>query len=328
MLKKVGIFIVLLGVTTAVGAIVIPTRAQENGNRTAISITPPLSEIMMQPGRSITQAFTIANDGTVDLEVIPTIVDFSPNDTTGAPIVFEKNDHFPYAELQNLDKKLGKPFLLPAGSKDQLVLRITIPTSEPDRDYYKTFLLKTSPSGLSPVNGNGTQTISQAYIGVHILLSISGNGEDQAKLAIDTLSAPRIVDMFSSLPITLIVKNLGTNYTKAHGQVSITSTLGKVVKIFPLLPENVLAGSIRKLQPSIQDPDDTKSAIADSMEYRPLFLLGQYTIKATVGRENQESPDEKMIRVFAFPISPAVVVISIWLAIKTAKYFRREHEET
>ena len=105
MLMKVTIFFILLGITTVVGAIVIPVRAQENGNRTSISITPPLSEIVMQPGRSITQAFTIANDGTVDLEVIPTIVDFSPDENTGAPIVFEKNENFPYAQLQNLDKK-------------------------------------------------------------------------------------------------------------------------------------------------------------------------------------------------------------------------------
>ncbi len=325
MLKKFTIFITLLSVTITVGIHSPPVRAQENGNRTSISITPPLSEIVMQPGRSITQAFTITNDGTVDLEVIPTIVDFSPDETTGAPIVLEKNENFPYAELQNLDKKFGAPFLLKAGAKDQLILRITIPRSEPDRDYYKTLLLKTSPSGLAQVNG--TQTISQAYIGVHILLSVSGNGEDQAKLVIERLSVPRIVDMFSSLPITLIVKNLGTNYTKVRGQVSVTSTLGKVVKIFPLLPENVLAGSIRKLQASVQDPDDTKSAIAASMEYRPLFLLGQYTIRATVGRENQELPDEKKIKIFALPISPAVVVISIWLALKASKKFRKEHEE-
>ncbi|MEK7458479.1 MAG: hypothetical protein AAB612_03300 [Patescibacteria group bacterium] len=311
---KVTIFFILLGITTVVGAIVIPVRAQENGNRTSISITPPLSEIVMQPGRSITQAFTIANDGTVDLEVIPTIVDFSPDENTGAPIVFEKNENFPYAELQNLDKKFGKPFLLPAGSKDQLILRITIPNSELDKDYYKTLLLKTSPSGLAQVDG--VQTVSQAYIGVHILLSVSGNGEDRATLAIEKLTVPRIIDMFSSIPITMIVKNLGTNYTQAHGQVSIASTLGKVVKIFPLLPENVIAGSIRKLQASVQDPDDTKSAIAAPMDYRPLFLLGQYTITATVGRENQESPDEKIIKVFALPISPAVVIFSIWLALK------------
>lgn len=321
---KVIIFIISLLGIIVLGINSVPALAQENGNRTSISITPPLSEIVMQPGRSITQAFTITNDGTVDLEVIPTIVDFSPDDTTGAPIVFEKNENFPYAELQNLDKKLGKPFLLPAGSKDQLVLRITIPRSEPDRDYYKTLLLKTSPSGL--VQTNGTQTVSQAYIGVHILLSVSGNGEDQAKLVIEKLTVPRIIDMFSSLSISLIVKNLGTNYTKAHGQVSITSTLGKVVKIFPLLPENILAGSIRKLQSSVQDPDDTKSAIATPMEYRPLFLLGQYTVMATVGRENQETPDEKIVKVFALPISPAVVIISIWLAIKTAKHFRRKDE--
>ena len=166
----------------------------------------------MQPGRSITQAFTIANDGTVDLEVIPTIVDFSPDENTGAPIVFEKNENFPYAELQNLDKKFGKPFLLPAGTKDQLILRITIPNSELDRDYYKTLLLKTSPSGLAQVDG--VQTVSQAYIGVHILLSVSGNGEDRAKLVIEKLSAPRIVDMFSSIPITMIVKILGRTIHK------------------------------------------------------------------------------------------------------------------
>lgn len=319
------LFITLLGVFRPYSQVFAQAGDQNPAQKSGLSITPPLSEIMLKPGKSITQAFTIKNEGTVDLQVTPTIADFSPDGSTGIPIVLPDNTSFPFAKLENLDKKLGVPFALAAGQSQQLVLRVNIPATEPEHDYYKTFLFKTEPLGLTQLDG--AHTVSQAYVGVHLLISVSNSGLDLGKLSIDQLSTLPIVDMFSSINLRVFAKNTGNTYTKAHGEIKITNMLGQVVKIFPFLPENVLAGSMRELHGSAQDPDDTKSAIATPFEYRPLFLFGPYEILGTIRGEAQESSVEKKTTVWALPISPLLVILLTWLGFKIARRMQKERRE-
>jgi hypothetical protein len=280
--------------------------AQESPRRTAISITPPLSEIVVQPGKTVTQAFTITNDGAQDLEVLPTIVPFSPYGESGEALVLSQQGTFEYAELQNLDIQLNSPFPLLAGKSQQLVLRINVPEDAVEQDHYQTFLLHTKPIGLAQLNGNNS--VAQASIGVHILLSISTSGLDHGSIKLHKIVAPKIIDMFSGLTFQVFAKNSGKNYTKAHGEIKLRSMFGEVVKVFPILPENVLADSTRELHTSVPNPEDAKSAQAAAFEYRPLFLLGKYTISTSLYAEGQ-TPEEKETIVYALPISPFLVLL-------------------
>ncbi len=291
---------------------------------TSLSVTPPLSEIIIKPGKAVTQAFTVKNEGKVDLEVTPTIVDFFPDGKTGAPIVFPKNPQFPFASLENLDKKLNSPFTLQAGKSAQLVIKIAIPEKTEEKEYYQTLLLQTKPKNLQLTDGSGS--VSQAWVGVHMLISVSKTGEQLGVLSIHSFEYPKIIDMFSPLKLNLIVKNNGKNYTKAQGEIKITSITNDVVKVFPLLPENVLAKSVRLLHASIPDPEDPKSASAAPFEYRPMFLLGPYTLEVNVYADGQKQ-EPKTYTTYALPISPILAIVVITLVnFFIKKYFNSQRK--
>ena len=296
---------------------VYSTKIQAQINqRTSLSITPPLSEIMIKPGKSITQAFTVKNEGTVDLEVTPSIVDFSPEGESGHPIVLPNNRSFPFAQLQNLDKALDKPFVLQKGTSEQLVVRIAVPEQAEEKDYYQTLLLSTKPINLAEL-GSSTST-SYATIGVHMLISVSKTGMDLGSLNIQAFRYPKIVDVFSPVVMELVAKNNGKTYTKAHGEVSITSFTGTVVKLFPILPENVLAGSMRRLHASLPDPEDNKNALSAEFEYRPIVLFGPYTITVKLFSEQQQ-PEERNYSFVALPISPALFLGALYITIRIVR---------
>ena len=88
----------------------IPVHAQESQNQesqqsvlTSLSVTPPLSEIVIKPGKTITQAFTIKNEGKVDLEV-PRPSSIFPRWKNWRSHCLPNNTQFPFARLENLDK--------------------------------------------------------------------------------------------------------------------------------------------------------------------------------------------------------------------------------
>lgn len=315
----------ILTITTSLALFLfvsIPARAQEPSQsvgRTTLTVTPPLSEIIIKPGKSITQAFTIKNEGKVDLEITPTITDFSPDGKTGAPILLLNNTSFPFASLENLDKKLNAPFTLKGGASDQLVVKIAIPEKAEEKEYYQTLLFKTRPIGFEL--SDGTTSISQAWIGVHMLISVSKTGEQLGNLSIHSIKYPKIIDMFSPIKLDLIVKNQGKNFVKAQGEIKITSVTNDVVKVFPILPENILANSVRMLHASLPDPDDAKSASAAPFEYRPVFLLGPYTISANVYAENQKQTPI-LYTTYALPISPTIALFALFVLNKLVKKYQ------
>jgi len=290
-----------------------------NPIRTTLTVTPPLSEIIIKPGKTITQAFTIKNEGGVDLEVTPSIVDFSPDGKTGAPIVLPNNANFPFASLENLDKKMNTPFKLKAGTSDQLVVHITIPEKAEEKEYYQTLIFKTQPLGLNSLDN--TRSISNAWIGVHMLISVSNTGEQLGNLTTHSFEYPKVIDMFSPLVLKLTAKNTGKNYVKAQGDIKISNMMNDVVKVLPILPENVLAQSVRELHASIPDPNDPKSATAVPFEYRPLFLFGPHRIEVNLYAERQ-TQEPQAFMVYALPISPTLAVLALYVAHTLRKKYQ------
>lgn len=289
-------------------------------NSISLSISPPHSEIIIRPGKNIVQAFNIQNLGGMDLEVTPVLVDFAADSQTGQQHVLESSS-FPYAELQNLDKKLGQPFTLKSGQKDQLVMRFAIPETAQEQDFYQTLLLKTKPLGGTADDSMQSQAL--ANVGVNLLISISNSGIDRGVLTLDRIQVPHFIDVFSPLNLDIFVKNTGTNFTKIQGEVRIISALNKkVVKVFPLLEENVLAGSVRQAHTSAPDPDDSKTAIAQDFRYEPLFLFGPYTVELALNAPNQV-PQTFSGRVWALPFSPLLVIVTFLVAKFLLKKLRK-----
>lgn len=245
----------------------------------SLGIYPPLLEVMMMPGKSITQAYRLENSG--DEMILNTqIVPFEPADEFGnislrgstSPEVEPPKNWF---NFENADISLGKPFVLKSGETKQIILRIRIPQDTREDDYYFTFLFSSEPS----TRISGTATQEAGVIGANILLTVSRTGKPVKKgetvefklKGCKGVSFTCLVDSFTKPEFLLRVKNTGRAFWKPFGKIKIEGILGQKWEQ-ELLPENVLANSIRQIQVA------TESS-------QPAFLVGPYRAKAEFNLE-------------------------------------------
>ncbi len=193
----------------------------------SLSIYPPLLEVMMQPGKSITQVYKISNDGDTDLVLDSVVVPFRVADEYGnvalgdsqsqgdpAKQALENSQFLSWFYFQNADLSLWQKFVLKAGKTQGIVLKIKVPENALEDDYYVTFLFQTIPQ---EVTGQNFDAQTQAKIGGNILLTVSKTGEPpkKAEIAEFSLANPLLqigrlffIDSFDSPVCTLRLANL------------------------------------------------------------------------------------------------------------------------
>jgi len=270
--------------------------SQAHGQTFSLGIYPPILEVMIKPGKTITQAYKVKNSGD-DLVLTPNIVSFNPKDELGNVYLTRLN---PVAKnwfsLTNANIQLGQPFSLPSGTSQQLVLKIKIPDDAIDSDHYFSLTLTTSPTPLIGMTKIGTKGV----ITSNILLTISKDGTPQRKAEISKFSSKKIFDSFDKPDFDVQIKNIGQAYLQPQGSISIYNTIGKKIADLELLPENVLVNAIRK----INCRADNKVA---PCQLGTKFLIGRYQAKLDfqVDAENYQTE----ITFYAFPIKLSLALL-------------------
>ena len=230
-----------------------------------LSISPPLLQATIKPGKSISQVFTIYNNNSNPVKLTARIVPFLPDDLAGNPSLKPQSNPtwLSYFSLANSFIRLNQPFTLEANSSDQLVLSIKIPEDSPYLDHYATLLVSQNlePQAKTSISGS---------IGSNILLSIANQAAPDTILNITNLKPVNtatikigktyLLDNLTSVEFQAHLENLGTHLSQIHGLFQIHKGID-VAHIQPLLPMNVLAQSTRqviasgsgqlKFQPSI-----------------------------------------------------------------------------
>jgi len=211
-----------------------------------LSISPPLLEVMIKPGKSISQAFVVTNESDQDLYLKTAVVPFLPADEKGNIQLSTTDFWLPkYFSLANANLRLGETFLLKAGKSQQLVLKIAIPPKEQEQDSYFTFLVEQSLHGeFFPETGG--QTLIK--IGANILLTISSSGKPWQKGVIKSfLAVPDKADIFDRVEFKLVISNQGKSFFKSIGKIEIFDFLGKKKIELTLRPDNILVNSSRQI---------------------------------------------------------------------------------
>jgi len=260
----------------------------------SLGIYPPLLEVTIQPGKSITQVYKLSNGGETDLAMTSLIVPFEPSDEFGnikllsesGSVSFRSNS-VPFRNwfsFQNADLALGQKFILKSGKTQEIVLKIGVPKDAKEDDYYLTLLFETLPAqaGTAPaeaLGGGGSTAQTQAKIGANILLTVSQTGEPLRQAEILEFRIKnnkfRIVDSFDKAEFLLRVKNTGKAFFKPIGTITITGWFGQKY-ILDLLPENVLVNSIRQIQCQMDDR-------VTPCQLPEKFLLGPYRARMEFG---------------------------------------------
>ena len=217
----------------------------------SLSISPPLVEMMVKPGKSLIKAFEIENNGSSDLYLRSRVVPFIAKGDGGRVSLLD--DDFEIAKLEaggirfgliNVQPSLGEDFFLRAGEKKQLILKITVLETVKERDLYFTFLIEqTSKGEFVSQSGSG----AMAKIGSNVLLTVSESGNTNPQGQISKFKVfPKVADIFDEISLEIIITNSGTSFFKVGGGVDIYNWQGKKTEEFKFRPDNVLAGGKRQ----------------------------------------------------------------------------------
>lgn len=246
-----------------------------------LSISPPLLEVLIKPGKSILIAYRIENLG--DPVIIkPVILPFIPQDNEGGIKIEDEFSGPIRFELDNSYIKFNQPFFLKTRQSDQLLLRIRVPEGAPNGDYYYTLLAETQPP---PTLEGISSSRAKATIGSNILITVTDSGKVEVKSKISLFDVlPRynislfgrnlkLFDSNDIIPISLIVENNGRNLIKPVGEIVLKGNFGEKAN-YDIIPKNILAESqrIMSASPSASVDCENKSKNSELCK-KPISLL-------------------------------------------------------
>ncbi len=324
--KSLFTFYFLLSfLTFAFLLLTFPIHAQQ----VSLSISPPLLELFIKPGKAIMVAYKLENLGDptfLNLKILP----FEAKDNLGNIRIKSEFEGPVRFSLDNADLTLDQPFFLKTNDSQQILLRIRIPENITDGDYYYSLLAETSP----PTASEGIDSArAKATIGSNILVTISNSGNIDIKPKISLFSIRggltlgqniKVFDSLDQIPVVLTVVNKGKNMMKPEGQISLKGNFGETAK-YDIISKNILAESERLLEA-------TPSADLSSEIYPPSslilsgFFIGKYNLSTQI-KFGENSPTIFASTVFyAFPFKiMGGILIAVFIIIIIIR--RRKEED-
>lgn len=282
-----------------------------------LSISPPIDEIMIIPGKEVTQSFTIGNsgeDGMASIYIIP----FRSQGELGNVALDEKNiitAASPYASWFTLISPVsafGQKFYMSGGQSQTITLKISPPQDAAEKDYYFTLLYELDnnvPGSIYP-----TGPTNQARIGANLILSLSKDGSPKKDLNIVEFSAPKIIDSLGKLTFNIRIGNYGSYVFRPQGGITIKSTFSSP-ETLAVAPLNVISDSIRNI-PCIENEETL------TCQSKRKVLVGVYKSTLKVSADDSGESKEKTVTTVAFPFSIIIVIIFIFTTYKTIKTSR------
>lgn len=213
-----------------------------------LTVSPPVSEILIAPGKTVTQTFTLTYLGS-EVDVIPELHRVKPSDSSGhvnidpSPLSLSS---LPFT-ITSSPSKLGES--ITTNSKSiPITLSFSASATTVPIDTYLALIFKA-------VGGDELMTSSRTTPGIAalILVSVSPLGVTPINLEIQDFSIPPIHDSWLPINIAPTIKNHVSTMIRPEGKFEIISPLGKTILTLPLYPNLVLGNSSRTLQSSIHE---------------------------------------------------------------------------
>ena len=295
------------------------------GKTLSLGIWPPLLEVMIQPGKSITQVYKIANPSESDVVLTSLIASFTPADERGNIELITNNSQLEnWFTFQNADLKLGQDFVLKAGKEQEVVLKITVPAGTTEEDHYATLIFETVPN---PFLGGQTTTQARVKIGANILLTVSQTGAPVRQAKIKEFSLAnfqfsilnfQLVNSFDKPEFILRLQNTGQAFFKPTGTITINGWFNQKYTL-DLLPENVLTNSVRQIGCQKDPPSGETSANPQLCVIGSKFLLGRYVAQAELGLDKADDEYQKEIIFWAIPAKLLFGILTVMVSLVIIK---------
>jgi len=292
-----------------------------------MSISPPLLRVHIKPGKSITQVYKIENLSNNDKTLVAAIVPFTESDNFGNPVLNPKTTApwLSYFSLANSEIKFNKPFSIPAGSSEQLILSLSVPETAPLKDIYVTLIVSTYENSLDQTfQGSALR----ATIGSNLLITISSQaypdtilrieGFYPAKGAVIRIGNLYFADSITPLKFTATVTNEGNFAAETKGVFRVVSGKNKPVYLEGILPVNIIAKSQRQLL----------NTNGDTFEFSPsLGNIGPHQLSLEIKTDNSNTTST--IDIIFFPLKLSLgLLISLLIIISIIKITSKTPEKS
>ncbi|MCX7956127.1 MAG: hypothetical protein N2593_03455 [Patescibacteria group bacterium] len=324
-MKKIIIIIIF---TIAIFFITIFVKAQQ----VSLSISPPLLETIIKPGKSIMIAYNLKNFGD-PVYLLVKVVSFEPKDNLGN-IRLKKEFEGPIKfSLDNANIQLENPFFLKTGDDQQILLRIRVPENTPQGDYYYTLIVETIPSGNL---NNNSASYAKISIGSNILITVTDSGivDIKPKVVIfDVLSKIKIFnqkinifDSFDKIPVVLILENRGKNFIKPEGEIILKNIFGHKEK-YKIIPKNILSQSQRLIEASSSSKISEKIEFKNSSFILSGFFIGKNNLSAEIFFGENSPKIFAKASFFAFPFKLiSIITIFLLISLEIIKKIKKKEE--
>lgn len=208
-----------------------------------MSISPPVTEILISPNKSVSTTLQLTNNGN-DADVILTLhslipqgnqghstVNPNPLDPTSIPLV---------VKLAGAD--LGIPFKLSAGQTKAITVQLDAANLDEPTDVY--FALLARPLGPDLANSVPTAT---AAISALFLTTITPTPSIPTNVALTPLDLPTIHDSATPLVFDIIAENKTSIMLLVQGTARLSSPNGTLLTESALEPKLILGNTTRQL---------------------------------------------------------------------------------
>jgi hypothetical protein len=238
-------------------SIVVPLRVKAQQSL-ALSVTPPFSQMVVEPGDVFKSYVKIINTNIFPLTVYATPVNFASADENGTPsfipLVGETPEKSTLASWITVAKE---PLEVLPESSAQLEYTITVPENAPPGGHFAAILIGTKPPEGSKNDSVKTSQVVSSLFMVRVTGDVKEEGQIREFSIDDALvSSPEAT-------FSLRFLNAGNVYLQPQGDITIYNMWGKERGVIPVNQKtnfgNVLPQSIRKFSftwsgtPSISD---------------------------------------------------------------------------
>lgn len=265
----------------------------------SLSVSPPLFEAIIKPGKEVKQIYTITNNGG-DTIITPKILYFEPEGQDGTVNLTEN-------EAPDWVKYNKEPFNLKFGDSKQFTILISPPEDAEEIDHFLTLVFdSTAPTDILGQNS----VFYQTTIGTNILLTISSDGNPKKSAQIVEFVAPKIIDsMLGKISYQVTLKNNGNSFWKPIGKITINEEALKLAE------QNVLSGSSRKI--SCIDNETLQNC-----EFKDKFLLGKYTANLEFTIDEDPKVYKQTVVTYSFPFTYTIIVLILLTLIRVRGIFK------
>lgn len=281
--------------------------AQQPNQGQGLEISPPLAELKADPGQVINTTLKIRNVTQQTLVVSSEVNDFTAGGEDGQPkLLLEEAESSPYS-VKDWVSTIPE-VTLKSGEQKPVTITLSVPGNASPGGHYGVVRFTGTPPGLE-----GTGVSLSASIGQLILVNVSGNVTESARIAeIFASQNNERSGWFEYGPITIVerIENTGNIHIKPSGTVRVTNMFGQETASFSLNEKggNVLPGSIRKFEQQM----DKK------------LLFGRYTIQvdAVYGSESKITTGSSTFWVIPYKLILMAIAAIILIVFLVRRYNR------